>query len=324
MITKLTDLQKVAFDVYKGNVQNYSIADGNKAIQNAITEACSGEWNYYRFMDNKYKVFAVISEVLSVAPQTIIQEQFMDFADVHNVALGDSLQFEIEDADLFRVATIADGSTAVRRQKLYDGKLTVSTSLLAVKIYAELNMFMAGRVDFAKMIDRVNKSIANQIGTMVYNAIYNSYSSLSSTYGVTGSFADATLQTMVGHVEAKTGKNVAIYGTKTALAKITGLTSATALEDIYSMGYFGQYKGTPCIQLPQAHTSNTDTFAVNDSFLLIVPNDEKIVKIVFEGDAIVNDVDPFTNQLLQKEFFFGTKVGVSAITARGYGIYKLS
>ena len=61
----MTSLQKLAFDATIGkDVDGRNATQMNDAVRNAVMEACGGEWNYYSFMDNKYKVFAVIAEIM--------------------------------------------------------------------------------------------------------------------------------------------------------------------------------------------------------------------------------------------------------------------
>ena len=214
MIAKMTDLQKLSLDTYNGVVSNYSVNDANNAIRTAILEACGGEWNYNHFMKNKYDVYEVMIETVSIGMGTLLADKFNGFVDTQDTLLGDTTTFMIEDNSLFRVASIANGTTDIRRQKLYGKKVTVETEKLGIKIYAELDMFMAGRIDWSKMINRVMLSFNHEVGNRVYNGLYNSYASLSSPYAKAGTLTESDLAEMVAHVEARTGQRCVIYGTK--------------------------------------------------------------------------------------------------------------
>jgi len=325
MIAKMTDLQKLSLDTYRGVVTNFSVAEGSNAIKNAIVEAVGGEWTYNKFMQNKYQVFAVLQEVLSIGMGTTLVDQFNGFADVQDTNLGDTTTFIVEDNSLFRVASICDGNLDIRRQKLNSSKFVIETQKLALKIYTDLDLFISGRVDFAKMIDRVTLSFASEVGNRIYSAIYGSYGSLSAPYSFSGTFTEATLAEMIAHVEAITGQVAVIYGTKKALGKVTSTTPSERMKDeLNLMGHQGYFQGTALLSLPQAHKANTSEFAIADDFLLVVPNGEKIVKVVFEGDAYMYDTVEGTRNDEQKEFFFARKVGVGVLKASQYGIYKLS
>lgn len=323
---KLSELQQLAYDVYKGNTNNFSKEEGQEAIRGAILDAIGGEWSYYNFQRNKYDVYQILSEVLSISTGEILTSQFDRFAEVKDLALGDQNTFIIEDTSLFDVATIASSTNDLRRQKLYSNRLTVETEEEGVKIYAEFNQFMAGRIDFASMINRVSLSIAHKTGTRIYNGIYDSYASLSAPYGVTGTYSEATLADIIAHVEASTGKKASVFGTKKALGKITlSQYAEKTKEQLNELGYVGKFKGTDVLELPQVHKAGTHEFLVNDDFLLIIPSDEKIVKIVLEGQAFVDDVkDGGARNDRQIEFLLSRRIGVGVIKSSVYGIYKIS
>ncbi|HBN04398.1 MAG TPA: hypothetical protein DD434_01225, partial [Bacteroidales bacterium] len=73
---KLTDLQQLALDTYKGSVQKYSKSEAENAIRNAVIEACGGEWNFYSFNKNKWDVYQIMAEVLSVSLGELLIDKF--------------------------------------------------------------------------------------------------------------------------------------------------------------------------------------------------------------------------------------------------------
>lgn len=322
---KLTDLQKLAVDTYRGSVEKYSKAEAENAIRNAIIDACGGEWNYFSFNKNKWDVYQIISEVLSVGLGELLIGKFDNFAEVRDTELGDTVEFVIEDKSLFRVATIADGNTDIRRQKLYQGKLAVTTEKLAIKIYEEFDRFIAGRINWTTMVDRVQLSYAHEVALRIYNAIYGSYNTLTAPFQVSGAFDETKLLDAIAHVEAATGQKAVVFGTKRALAKIdTDKVSETMKDKLNLLGHYGMFRGTDLLELPQAHTAGTNNFAVADDFLLIIPNGERIVKVILEGDVYIYDTEAGQRNDEQIEFFFGRKVGVGVLKAENYAIYKLS
>lgn len=322
---KLTDLQQLALDTYKGSVQKYSKVEAENAIRNAVVEACGGEWNFYSFNKNKWDVYQIMAEVLSVGLGELLIDKFNNLVEFKDTELGDTTEFIVKDKSLFRVATIADGNVDIRRQKLYNGKMTVVTEKLGIKIYEELDRFIAGRIDWTEMIDRVQKSYGHELAIRIYNAIYGSYNTLVAPYQISGTFDEAKLLEAIAHVEASTGQKAVIFGTKTALAKITTAKESEGMKDSLNvLGHYGMFRGTDLMELPQAHKPNTNTFAIADDFLLIVPNGEKIVKVVLEGDAYVYDTEAGVRNDEQIEFFFGRKAGIGVLKADQYAIYKLS
>lgn len=326
MKAKLTDLQRLALDVYQGKNVMFNEVSGEQAIRNMIIEAVGGEFNYKNFRENKYRVFAIIEEALDVTLGVVITNQFDNLADVRNVATGEKLSFRVEDNSLFRVARIASGTNDLRRQKLLNKRFSVDTDWYGVKIYAELEMFVAGLVDFASMVNRVALSFANFMGTRIYEAIAKSYSALNATYGVAGTYNEDALFDMIQHVEAKAGKKAVVMGTKKALRNVSKdlLLSDGMKDQLNKVGYIGTFAGTDLILLPQAHRVGTDEFMVDDKMLLVVPQGEKIVKVVVEGDALmVETADAGARNDQQMEYMLQKKFGVAVMQSAVYGIYRM-
>ena len=320
----LTNLGQISLDLYNGSVEKYSMTEAETMIKNAIKEACGGDWNYYAFEGNKYKVFQVMAEVLPAVTGTILTKEFEGFVDIHNVALGDKPEFLVEDTSLFRVATISSGNVDIRRQKISGKSVRIDTAQYGVKIYAELDMLMAGRINFASWVNRIALSFANQLGTSIYNGIYNSFDTLGATYKESTTYSESALKNIIANVELATGKEAVIYGTKPALGMVTSAKESDSMKDkLNEVGFYGTFNGTTMKRLPQAQKADR-TKAVDDKFLLIVPESEKIGKLLIEGDATILDSNPMDRNDLQKEYYFGSKFGVGVLQADIYGIFRMA
>lgn len=326
MKNKMTDLQRLALDVYQGKNVMFNEVSGEEAIRNMVKDACGGEFNFKSFRENKYKVFSIIEEALDVSLGIIITNQFDGLAETKNISTGEQVAFVVEDPSLFRIARIAGGTNDLRRQRLLNKRFTVDTDFYGVKVYEEFEMMVAGLVDFAKMVDRIALSYSNYMGTRIFEAVEGSYSSLNATYGVTGSYDEDALIDMISHVEAKSGKKAVVMGTRKALRKISkdAMLSEDMKNQHNAMGHIGTLAGTSLVALPQAHRAGTDEFAVNDGMLLVIPQGEKIVKVVVEGEAVmVETAEVGTRNDQQAEYMLNKKFGVGVIQTSVYGMYKI-
>lgn len=324
---QMTDLQRLALDVYNGKAVKFNEVNGEDAIRNAITQAVGGEFNYKNFRENKYKVFSIIEELVDVTLGVVLTNQFDNLAEVKNVAVGDRPSFRVEDPSLFRIARIAGGTNDLRRQKLLNGRFEVDTDYFGAKIYAELEMFVAGRVDWTGMINRLTLSFANDLGSKIYEAIANSYSALNQTYGVTGTYSEDKLFDMVQHIESRAGgKKAVVMGTKKALRKVSkDLVMSDGMKEKFNqVGHIGTVGGVDMILLPQMHKIGSDEFFVDDNMLLVIPAGEKIVKVVVEGETQMIEVaDAGTRNDQQMEYLVQKKLGVGVMQNAIYGIYKI-
>lgn len=325
----LTDTQKLFRDAYTGISSNYSKNDLQEAVRNAIKDACGGSWDYYAFMDNRYKVFAIIAQNMPVAMNASLAGKFGTFANFKDTAMGDLNYFDVEDDTIYPVYTSSRGNGDVERQKIINKNFSVPTQMKTVKFYDELDRFMAGKCDLAQMTDRATSAFENYVGQLIAETIYGSYASVGTKFKATGAFAASTLEDIIGYVKASTGaERLQIWGTTSALGNISDGAgySDKAKDGFNSLGYYDTFRGTDLFALPQAFTPGTQTFAVNNNYIIILPASEPIVKVVFEGEALVNMTDGMNRNDLQPEILYGRRVGAAALTTveGKFGIYKFA
>ena len=252
---EIMDLVKVAVDAYHGNVAKYSKDDSMEMLRKAAIDLNNGstKLDYKAIRDGKCAgLFTLIEEMISriVVEDLTGDEYFNKMVEFRNVALGDQNVFEIEDAALFSVDEIADGTQALRRQRLSGiSQFSIPTKRHGVKIYEELNRVLAGQVDFNVMIAKVAESYRRAL----LNEIYALWSGATAAdfgddpndpvYTGGGSYDADVLLKIIEHVEAAAGgKPVTIIGTKAALRRLApDIQGADSRSDIYNMGLEEQH-----------------------------------------------------------------------------------
>ena len=151
-----------------------SSTEANETLRNALIELNGGstKLDYKAIRNHKRdELFSLVEEIVS---QTIVggltsDEFFMAMVDFRDLALGDENLFVVEDNTLFVVADTAEGTQAVRRQRLGGATETaIPTVLKTVRIYEELNRVLAGRVDFNHLIDLVAESFKQALLNDIY------------------------------------------------------------------------------------------------------------------------------------------------------------
>jgi hypothetical protein len=315
----MNDVQKLAFDAANGIARDgYTKEQINDAVRNAVNEACGGAWNYYNFMENRYKVFKIMAEIMPVAMQANLSARFESFAQFHDTATGDKPYFFVEDNETYPVVTVARGNMDVERNRIIDRNFTVATQSKAIKFYEEFDMFMTGKMDMARLTEKASTAMTNYVGELIATTIYGSYSAVGANYKTTGAFDAATFNTMIEHVKAATGaEKLQIFGTTTSLANVSdGFGYSDGSKDrANGLGYWGEFRGNSMVALPQAYTAGSvGTFHVSSNYLLLLPANEKIVKVLFEGEALVDMKDGMNRNDMQPEILFSRRVGAAAIT----------
>lgn len=333
------DILKLAIDTMHGTVSgNFSKEDGSEALRQAFIELNGGsdKLTVKSFRDHP-ELFQIIEEIMPIMIEEGLRgdEMVFNLVDYRNIALGDENRFWTEDNSDLIVSRIAEGSTSIRRQRLNAGQyVTIDTQMHAIKVYEELNRLMAGRVDFNTLVDRLTRSFSRNMRNEILaclEGVTASTTGLNATYVKTGSFSAATLRELIAHVEAATGSAATIIGTKAGLAKIAdtsdtavSLASASAKEDLYNMGYFGKFNGTPMVSMRQAHKVGTDTFAINDNKIYVVAGSDKPIKVVREGDGLMISTDAYNKADLTQEYLYGERYGIGAIFNEKMGIYTMA
>ncbi len=321
----MNKIAQLGIDIYRGSLGNFSREDSTNALREEFKKICGTDKIDYKVMrKHKVEIYEILEEALTELVGRDMESIFENNAEYRNVAWGDQPLFIIKNPNLFKVAVVADGVGRARRQRLDNGTLTIVTKNRIIQIYEEFYRFLAGRIDWVELVNKVARSYSNQIYTEVYSAIYNGYSSLSSTYAKTGAFNESTLRTLIEHIEAKTNTNAAIYGTKNALGMITTAQPSNEEKDTYSkQGYYGGFYGTPMRKVFQSHTNGTDTFAINNSFIMVLPEgEEQIVKILDEGDSIIIDMPGGQSADLSQDYVFIRKSGIAVLTSSVWGQYR--
>lgn len=340
METNMTmeNIVKVAVDAYHGVVQQYSVGQSMELLQKALVELNGGstKLNYRNIRDGKCSgLFTILEEILT---RTVVEglqgdEFFMSLVDFRNLALGDKNEFVVEDSNLFYVSKAADGTQGIRRQRLGGESTTsIQTEMRYVKIYDELNRVLSGAIDFNTMIAKVSESfrkdLLNDIYSLWTNATASDFGGVT-YFPVAGAYDEDELLTLVAHVEAASGgKTATIIGTKKAVRNLAPSVQGTdSQSDIYNLGYYGKFYGTPVVVANQRHQVGSTNFVLDDDILTIIAGDDKPIKVVYEGDPIIIPGNPLDNADLTQEYLYGEKYGLGIVLAggnAGIGRYEMT
>lgn len=323
---KVRDIAKA---LYEGRIETFSKGELNETqatdiVTNAILEVCDckEKFNMNKFMDNKYKVFQILEDVLTEPIQHGIVPQYQEWIDIVNVGYNETYAFKTLDNELFRVGVVANGTHDFHRQRLMNGRLNMTSFALGIKIYEEFHALRTGQVNFTEMINRVKVSFDAEIMAMVVKMIQMSYDGLDTKLVVKGSYDEAKLLGLIDMVEAKSKKKAIVYGTRTALANLTGVAESDK-QDIRENGYLRIWNGVKCVIIPQAIDAK-DEFIVDNKTLFIIPDGTKIVKLLMEGEPEVREVDSEeARDDQQLEFAFMQRIQVGIAKSSVYGMYVI-
>lgn len=327
------DMIKLAVDLAKGKVQNYSANEANETLRKAFADLMEfslegdGKIDRKTFRRHKVEIFEILEEIINETLHEGLENQFDGFAEYRNLAWGDTNLFKVPANNIFRVALVSDGNGNIRRQRLRDGQeFSVSLDTYAIKVGEDFHRFLAGRVDWADFMEGIAESFRKDLTQRIYEAVYNSFGQYGATYHnrFSNGFTEDDLVEMAMHIEARTGEKVAVYGTKLALRKLAPSNITEAMKDARNKtGYYGEIAGIELREIQQSHKYGSDEFAIANDFVLLLPQTpDKMVKVVNEGDAIIQDINGGQTSDMMQEYFIANKFGISIITSKVYGFAK--
>lgn len=324
----MNEIVRLAVDAYHGTTTKYSKSESMDTLRQAMVAANNGSTtlNYKNIRDGKCSgLFTLIEEILQ---RTIVEgfqgdEYFNSLVDFRNVALGDKNLFQVEDSNLFVVADAADGTQGIRRQRLGGvSETSIPTTFKVVRIYEELNRVLSGQVDFNVFIQKVSESFRKKLLDDVYalwsTATANDFGG-TTYFPAAGAYDEDALLDLVAHVEAAAGgKPATIIGTKRAVRNLAPSVQGTdSQSDIYNMGYYGKFYGTPVVVTPQRHKVNSTEFIFPDNTLTVIAGDDKPIKCVYEGQSTIILGNPTDNRDFTQEYLYGEKYGMGIVLAGG-------
>lgn len=332
MINK-QELVTLCVDVVKNptRVEHYSKGkDADTKIRQKFFEIMGTETPTKKdIRRHEVAIFEIIEEVLTETYLKGVEEDafFQRFADTRNLALGDAQEFFVEDDAVVVVSEHAGNHWTITRQKMEGGTpFTVKVKSYAAAIYGDFHLFVTGRLSFGKMVEKVGDGILAKINSEVAASFANATANLPTEYKKTGAYDEEKLMELVSRVEALAGSAI-VVGTRAALSKIGNVEyfSNEMKNEKAATGKVGQYNGMTIVQLPAVYKANSFDFAYDDKQILVLPaNDDKFIKLVFEGDDEVKQVaDNKENIDMSFEYKFITKFGCSVVFSTLFAEYKL-
>lgn len=315
------NLRQLAIDVYNGvDVQFENGETGDDMIRNALNKAFGGiNLNDGKAVRNAIaynKVdFEIINELIDTAISLSAQEnsELWRFVDFKSAALGDKNKFIVEGNDLLHVDVITHGTQGVRRQRMLSKELTVETQTKAIKIYEEMVRLAAGRLNWAKFVEKVGKSFDNDR----FNAVASAFDGITASgdYAASGSFNEATMINLLTTVE-NDGYTPKIFGSLQALRNLSmAQTGETIKDDYYNMGYMGKFNGYDTFRISGKNVPTNKLF--------IVGAEEKFIKMFDEGDTLTIPHNFTETADKTQELQVERTYGVEVVMANKVGVYTL-
>lgn len=326
---------QLAIDSYKGRgtQANYSADDTQKVLREELIAMNGGEIKVTKkSLRDHPEMFSKIEQVITIAREDGFKENdfFMDTVDYHNLAEGDTMEFQVEDDVRYVVDPVAKGTLGLRRQRINGIRTIVPTlNVYGVRVYEELTRVNSGAINFNDIIGKVvNSQIQNRY-SQIYSAFnkLGSYGDLDETKTKTGTYAENDLIDLCSDLETEFG-NVTIFGTKKALSKVAIDTVASnadaARNDKYNGLYYSRFHGWSMVGVKNVLKPGTTTKALADNKIYVFAGNDRPIKFLTRGDTLIDLRTGTDNADLTQEYTALEEFGICVPVTRGFGVYTLS
>jgi len=311
--------------------KEFSVSDYNKAFVGEVAENF-GCHNYADFLRIKPDVFELLQQLADEYLPARLNATLAQFAEIKNIEQGNKYEFKVRKGHM-RGKTFV---TQVAPSGQYETfRLDVTQFTVPVKAYGagaivEWERFLNGDESFVELMQIIAEGIEDRIYEQIQGMLQGAANDMPSVNVNSDNKFDADAMDDLLAVVRAYGRPV-IWCSQEFAATITnqvGFSAATPnmpeqdLNDIRNQGYVGMFHGAQVIVLPQSFTDETNsTKIINPQYAYIIPaGEEKIVKVVMEGDTQVKD---FENRDWSSEVQMYKKVGLAIVTNPNYwAIYQ--
>lgn len=327
-----SEIKELALIAYSKQVpvvagKNYSVESVESTLRAKFAELAP---NHKAYRKNKNEIFELIEETIdAVAPNKII-EKIGDFSEVKSFKQGDRPKFKkkLGRKNVQRFITKVGLGGIYERVRLDKSEFTIDTHAIGGAVYTEFESYLDGNMDFAELCDLIIQGIEDEVYKEVREALIATFDTLPEANKHTAGSTDmAELRKIIGTVQAYSGGSVNIFCTPEFAqtleidAHYVGEAEKSSMRE---KGYLGKVFGANVIVLPQSFEDETNSVKVfNPQYAFVVPSggeaDEKIVKVILEGEAIVRDTQ---NADMSMEFSVYKKFGTAVMSTNYFGIYR--
>ena len=310
---------------YSWGEDKFTYAQLNATFVKELNELAG---DYASFRANKNTIFSLIEETFDDILPKKVMEIYGQFAETKVFGQGEKAIFvnRITAASRRRAKQFITKVGLAGRYEVFklDGATyEVPTGAIGGAAQIGLEEMLDGRITLADVLDIVMEGLDEAIYKEIAKALTGIVSNLGAqNVAEVNGFDEKTMDYLLSVADAY-GK-AAIYCTFEFAATMIpseGWISEDMRNQKWNNGYIANYKNHQVIVLPQSFTDETNTTKVIDpSYAWIIPaGADKIIKIVFEGQTFVRDVE---NEDWSREVQVYKKVGVAAIAQNNICVYR--
>lgn len=332
----LNEFKDIALHAAKGTAPaNFTVENVNDAFIDGLKELAG---SYNQFMKNRYDIYDIIIESIDeILPKNVINA-LGAFADVQQVAQGEKAMFRRKKgrARAKKFLTQVGLSGVYETFRLDADTFEVGAHAVGGGATIDFERMLDGAESLAEVVGIVTEGLENAVYVEVQKALNAAVAVMPATNIESGSWDPDEMVRLLTTVRAY-GSPV-IYACPEFIAAMgpdaivpvlmnsttnvaQGIYSPKDIEAIHDYGFINVFRGAPIVQLPQSFVdeNNTETY-VNPRLAYIFPaGQEKVVKVVLEGQTQIRDHKNKDNSM---EVYAWKKMGCAILTHHNWAMYE--
>ena len=332
----LQEFRDIALHAAKGTAPtNFTVDNVNDAFIDGLKEFAG---SYNQFMKNRYDIYDIIIEAIDqILPKNVI-DALGAFAEVKQVAQGEKAMFrrKVGRARAKKFLTQVGLSGVYETFRLDAETFEVGAHAVGGGATVDFERMLDGAESLAECVDIVTEGLTNAVFVEVQKALNAALAVMPATNKASGSWDAEEMVRLLTVVRAYGSpviyacpEFVAAMGPDAIVPTLMNSTTNVAqgiyspkdIEAIHDYGFISVFRGAPVVQLPQSFIdeNNTETY-VNPRLAYIFPaGQEKVVKVVLEGQTQIRDHENKDNSM---EVYAWKKMGCAILTHHNWAMYE--
>lgn len=337
---KMQAVYNLITDRSNGKLEKYtdtkSALFADDAIRDGFFDILGTNKPTYRdFRNHKNEIFTLMEVIVEDNALTGLEANpFFDrVVETKNLLTGDKNEFYSEDESTLVATRFSGNHWDTDRKKLFGRqRFSVDTEWIYVRIYDDLERFLKGAVDLPYFTAKIRDAIQRGINDRIYTAFNAAATYLPAEFNKTGSYTQQTMIELIQRVQTKTGSGVILAGTLLSLNLVqNGMSAAWIAESqkeenarngvvLNNIGL-----GTNgAVIIPQTFTRGTYNFKIDNSTVYVLPDNDKFIKVFFEGDTRVLELSEQQTHDQTIDIQAQLKLGVGVVFPKFFGKYDIT
>lgn len=328
----LNELRDIALHAAKGTAPaNFTVDNVNEAFVDGLKEFAG---SYNQFMKNRYDLYDIIIESIDQILPKNVEDAFGAFAEVKRVAQGEKAMFKrkLGRQRAKKFLTQVGLSGVYETFRLDSDTFEVGAHAVGGGATIDFERMLDGEESLAEVVGIVTEGLENAVFVEIQKALVAALDVMPSTNKYSGAWSAAEMVKLLNVVRAYGSpvifacpEFIADMGPDAIIPAIAsaaqGIYSPKDIEAVHDYGFINMFRGAPIVQIPQSFVdeNNKETYA-NPRLAYIFPaGQEKVVKVVLEGQTQIRDHENKDNSM---EVFAWKKMGCAILTHHNWAMYQ--